>query len=88
MNNSIYSAFGNSTRVKLIQCLADKPKNVTDLISTCGLSQSAVSQHLQKLREAGLVNVRHRGREVWYSLRSKKVAEISKLLVSLVKEKK
>jgi DNA-binding transcriptional ArsR family regulator len=88
MNNTIYSAFGNSIRVKLIQCLADKPKNVTELISTCGLSQSAVSQHLQKLREAGLVNVKQSGREVWYSLRSKKTAEISKLIVSLEKETK
>lgn len=86
MTYDVYSAFGNSVRVKLILCLSRGHKNVTELISTCGLSQSAVSQHLTKLREAGIVDAKKEGKEVWYSLTYKKAAEISRLLLSLEQE--
>ncbi len=86
MAYNIYSAFGNQIRTKLILCLANKRKNVTELINTCGLSQSAVSQHLNKLKKSGIVDSRKEGKEVWYSLRYKKAAKISDLLFSLEKE--
>ncbi len=82
----IYSAFGNQVRTKLILCLANKPKNVTELINTCHLSQSAVSQHLSKLKKSGIVETKKEGQVVWYSLKYKKAADISSLLVSLEKE--
>ena len=82
----MYSAFGNPVRVKLLLCLSERPKNVTEMIETCGLSQSAVSQHLSKLKQSGLVVSRKRGKEVFYSLRYKKAAEISRLLHNFVKE--
>jgi DNA-binding transcriptional ArsR family regulator len=86
MAHDIYSAFGNQTRTKLILCLSQKRKNVTELIKTCTLSQSAVSQHLTKLRKSGLVVVKKEGKEVWYSLKYKKAAVISRLLLSLEQE--
>lgn len=79
----IYSAFGNGVRAKLILCLAKKPKNVTELISTCHLSQSAVSQHLTKLKKAGIVESKKDGQSVWYSLKYKNAAVISSLLMKL-----
>jgi len=86
MTYDIYSAFGNQIRTKLILCLAKKPKNVTELIGTCRLSQSAVSQHLSKLKKSGIVETKKEGQEVWYSLKYRKAADISSLLVSLEKE--
>ena len=88
MGYDIYSAFGNQIRTKLMLCLAAKPKNVTDLISNCGLSQSAVSQHLAKLKLSGLVETKKQGKEVYYSLKYKKAVRIVKLLISLEKESK
>lgn len=86
MTNDVYSAFGNQVRTKLILCLAKKPKNVTELINTCHLSQSAVSQHLSKLKKSGIVETKKEGQVVWYSLKYKKAADISSLLVSLERE--
>lgn len=85
---NIYPIFGNEIRSKLILCLDDKPKNVTELIGTCGLSQSAVSQHLAKLRHCGLVSVRKNGQEVYYKLKYKTAVKISKLLIKLNQEVK
>ena len=55
---NIYSCFRyifrlrNEVRAKLFLCLSLKPKNVTEMIQTCGLEQSEVSQHLTKLKSA------------------------------------
>lgn len=83
---NIYSAFGNEVRIKLLLCLSRKAKNVTELINTCGLAQSAVSQHLAKLKSAKLVTTKKSGKEILYSLKNKKVAQICRLLLSLQKE--
>jgi ArsR family transcriptional regulator, virulence genes transcriptional regulator len=86
MKHDVYSAFGNEVRTKLILCLAERSKNVTEMIRTCGLSQSAVSQHLCKLKKSGIVEAKKDGKEVWYRLKYKKAADISRLLVSLESE--
>jgi ArsR family transcriptional regulator, arsenate/arsenite/antimonite-responsive transcriptional repressor len=88
MDMDIYSALGNQVRAKLILCLAKKSKNVTQLISNCGLAQSAVSQHLTKLKKAKLVETKKEGKEVFYQLKYQKAADISKLLMELEKEMK
>lgn len=86
MKYDLYSALGNPIRSKLIICLSQKPKNVTELINNCGLAQSAVSQHLTKLKNSGVVEAKKNGKEVFYSLRYKKAADIAKLMMSLEKE--
>ncbi len=86
MKGLALKAFANPVRIKLLTCLAKGPKNVTELIGNCGLSQSAVSQHLEKLRLAGLVSSRKEGKEVFYQLKSKKTAKISYLLQNFLKE--
>jgi ArsR family transcriptional regulator, virulence genes transcriptional regulator len=84
--HDIYSAFGNRVRMKIILCLARKQKNVSQLIQSCALSQSAVSQHLLKLKKSGIVEAKKDGKEVWYSLKYKKAADISRLLQKLEQE--
>ena len=86
MSYDIFSAFGNEIRVKLLLCLSKKAKNVTEMINTCGLAQSAVSQHLAKLKSAKLVVTKKKGKEILYSLRSKKISSICLLLQKLQKE--
>jgi ArsR family transcriptional regulator len=86
MTYTIYSALGNEVRVKLLLCLSHRAKNVTEMIHTCGLSQSAVSQHLTKLKTAKLVETKKEGKEVLYFLKYKKAAEIGRLLQVLQKE--
>lgn len=82
----MYAALGNATRAKLILCLAKEPKNVSQMIAICGLSQSAVSQHLAKLKKTRLVHTNKEGKEIYYSLSNPKVADICRLLVLLEKE--
>lgn len=56
--------------------LDDGPRYVHDLVSSLGVSQSLVSQHLRVLRSAQLVVADRRGREVEYRLADEHVAHI------------
>jgi Predicted transcriptional regulators len=81
-NPYILRAFSSLPRIKLLCCLKETEKNVSQLIKNCGLSQSAVSQHLKKLKNWGLVSCYKQGKEVYYKLNKKNAAEIAeKLLV-------
>jgi DNA-binding transcriptional ArsR family regulator len=79
-------AFGSIPRLKLMMCLGESPKNVSQLIGNCGLTQSAVSQHLAKLKAAGLLQCDCKGRERIYSLLDPRSAEISRNLYKLLEK--
>jgi DNA-binding transcriptional ArsR family regulator len=73
-------ALSNPVRIKLLCCLSKKSKNVAELITNCGLAQSAVSQHLIKLKKADLVKTRRHGKFIYYSLKGTRTGEVAKLL--------
>ncbi len=81
--SQIFSAFANETRLKILACLDKKEKTVSELIKTCGLSQSAVSQHLMKLKSLELLKERRDGRFIYYSLVQPKLAKLSKELLKI-----
>lgn len=86
MPTSVLSSLANTTRLLLILCLSEGEKNVSQLISKCKLSQSAVSQHLERLRTAKLVSTRREGKEIYYSLTNPKIAKLSEQILSFLKE--
>jgi len=77
MQYHVINAFGNPVRLRLLCCLAKGQKNVQDLIENCGLAQSAVSQHLTKLKQAGLVTSKKDGKFVYYNLTHHKAAKLA-----------
>lgn len=86
MENKIINAFSNSVRLKLLCCLSNDSKNVHELIANCGLAQSAVSQHLSKLKNAGLVYSRRKGKFIYYFLKDEKTGKLANALTDFVKE--
>ena len=58
----------NPSRLLILCQLIDGQKSVGELCRIVDLSQSAVSQHLARLREAGLVDTEKRGQMVYYRL--------------------
>lgn len=51
-------------------------RNVRCMESHIGMSQSSISQHLQKLRAAGIVTAERSGNEVYYKAASPRVASL------------
>ena len=66
----------NQSRLRILCSLVDSPKPVNELEEMVDISQSALSQHLAKLRLAKIVNTEKRGQSVYYSLASVEVNAI------------
>lgn len=81
---NITKAFASPIRVRILFCLLSGDKNVSDLIGDCDLSQSAVSQHLKKLKDIGVINCSSSGRERLYSLTNREVGLIAERILSFI----
>ncbi len=71
---------GNERRLVILCHLCEREHSVTELCRLVGLSQSALSQHLAKLRRDNLVKTRRSAQTVFYSVSSPEVAPILKAL--------
>jgi DNA-binding transcriptional ArsR family regulator len=67
---SMLKHLANASRLLILCHLVGAEKSVGDLENLVGLSQSALSQHLAKLRHAKLVAAEKRGQMVFYRLAS------------------
>ncbi|AJC60702.1 ArsR family transcriptional regulator [Streptomyces sp. 769] len=65
----VFALLSDMTRLHLLWLLAQGESDVSSLAEQCTVSRTAVSQHLAKLRLAGLVETRREGRHIHYSLR-------------------
>jgi len=66
----------NPNRLMVLCTLADKEMSVGELNSEIPLSQSALSQHLSVLRDAGIVSTRRESQTIYYQLADKRVFQI------------
>ena len=64
----LLKALGNEQRLLILCNLLEGPLTVGALNARVDLSQSALSQHLALLREAGLVETRREAQSIYYSL--------------------
>ena len=70
----------NHHRLLILCQLVNGEKNVGQLEDFIGLSQSALSQHLAKLRHEGLVKTRRQAQTIFYSLNGDEATSIIKAL--------
>ena len=68
-------ALADETRQKIMNLCCCEWRSVNEIVEQLGnITQPSVSHHLAILRETGLVDVRHEGKQTFYSLNQKKVA--------------
>jgi len=71
-----FSAFSDTSRVRIISALTGGELHVGAIAKFVGLSESAVSHHLRGLRHLRLVKTRKEGRQVYYFLDDDHIIEI------------
>jgi DNA-binding transcriptional ArsR family regulator len=64
----LLKCLANAHRLLILCHVLKSEKTVTELVDIVGLSQSAVSQHLSKMKQEGLVKSEKRGQKVYYSM--------------------
>ncbi len=66
--SALLKAMSNKRRLLILCYLSEGERSVGELCTMVGLSQSALSQHLARLRRDGLVNTRRSAQSVYYSI--------------------
>jgi ArsR family transcriptional regulator len=62
----LFRVLGDDTRLQILALLRIREACVCELVELFGISQPAISEHLRRLREAGLVEDERRGMWVFY----------------------
>lgn len=65
---NFFKVMGDGTRFKILWSLDQHEMCVCDLAATLGMSKSAVSHQLRRLRENKLVTARREGKMVFYTI--------------------
>jgi ArsR family transcriptional regulator, virulence genes transcriptional regulator len=76
----ICKTLADPKRLMILHELRDSEASVGQLVSSLGLPQSNVSQHLAILRERGIVTTRREGTTIYYSLANPKIGEACDLV--------
>ena len=79
----LLAALGQSKRLMALCRLMETEMSVGALAEAVGLGQSALSQHLARLRDLGLVATRREGQTIYYRLASDNARRLIELLYEL-----
>ncbi len=72
----LLKALGQSTRLKILELLADGERCVREIFPAIDEEQSNVSKHLSFLRSQGIVDAERRGMRVFYRLTNPRILKL------------
>jgi len=81
--STLLKAMGNERRLMILCHLVQGEKSVGALEGLVGLSQSALSQHLARLRRDRFVRTRRQAQTIFYSIDSPEVLEVMRTLYAI-----
>lgn len=84
--SSLLRRIANPTRLMILCQISEKEKNVSELLKTVEVSQSALSQHLALLKKYKIIKDEKCGKFVFYSIKDQKTKEILGFLTKICKK--
>jgi DNA-binding transcriptional ArsR family regulator len=72
----LFRGLGDPTRLSILESLRSGEKTTSMIAEEIGQGQPNVSNHLSCLLDCGLVQNRRNGKNIFYSIRNKKVATL------------
>jgi len=80
---ALLKAIGNPKRLMILCHITKEQQCVGDLAELVGLSQSALSQHLAKLKSEGIVETERDGQTVYYQIADLKAKAVLETLYGI-----
>lgn len=80
---SLMRALSHEARLRVLCDLVGGERTAGDLVQRSGLGQSALSQHLTKLRDEGLVTTRREAQSIYYRISDPRAARVLALLYEI-----
>ncbi len=87
--SKLLSISGNEVRLKILFLLnMEKELCPCDLADILGMSVPAVSQHIRKIKDAGIITARREGQTLYYSLNEDETDILNSIFKSIKLERK
>ncbi len=80
----LIKSLANPQRLRLLSWLREGEKTASDLVALSGLSKASISQHINRLKQEGLVICDKRDTFCHYRIADPRVIEVLELLCSLL----
>lgn len=87
MHTELLKAMAHPKRLEIINLLGVKELTVGEIQTMLGMAQANLSQHLQELRAARIVETRKDGKKVYYRLAHQNFVEAGSLLRQVLLER-
>lgn len=87
LHSKLLKSLSHSKRLEIIQLLREHSLPVHDIQEMLDLPQANLSQHLQILREAGVVSSKRKGKNIYYSIGHKNFVKASDLFREILIER-
>ena len=84
---TIYKILGDPTRLKILMVLRNNEMCVCDMAAFTGLTESAVSHQLRRLKDLSLVKKRRDGQILYYSLDDSHVNDLLNIGLEHIRER-
>lgn len=81
---ALFRVLSAPMRLKIIKSLCESEKNVSELLELIPTTQPNMSQHLHTLYQAGILDKRREGVQIYYRIIDQRVAQLCKLVCSQV----
>ena len=79
----VYKALADKVRLHILALLTQEELCVCELVAIFDISQPGISQHLRKLKDAGLIKERKTAQWVYYSLNRETFPLLQEIVQSL-----
>ncbi len=80
---ALMTMLSQPARLRILCILLESEQSVLELAKLCAMSQPAMSHHLKKLRDAGLVQTRRSAQTIHYALKGDEVKAVMQTLHDL-----
>ena len=80
---ALLSLMANPHRLRILCALLEGERSVSSLESVVDLSQSALSQHLARLRMSGVVSTRREAQSIFYAIADDRAGRVLEVLAEL-----
>jgi len=78
-----FKLLGDKNRLAILGLLREEELCVCELVEILGLSQPGISQHLRKLKDAGIVRENRKSQWIFYSLANEDKPHVSNVVNTL-----
>jgi ArsR family transcriptional regulator len=80
----LFGLLATPIRLKIISAVCNGEKNVSELLEMISTTQPNMSQHLATLYRSGVLGKRREGTQIYYKLRSERVATLCRAVCTQV----